>query len=327
MSSDVYKRLMKQAQKEKISLVNSNSILLKQLYEEVADDLLKKAATAKGGFTKAWLNDYSKYVDYRYKELNNNLTKLTIDGLKSSAEVASAVEGNFLSYINNKYELDIPKEFVKDMYHVNQEAILRMISGSFYENGCGVSKLIWKYSENQKGDINYIIAKGIAEQKPYSEIIKDLEKYIDPNAKKDWDFSRVYPNLKNGKKANVDYNAQRLLRTSINHTFFNQMISNANKNPFVEAVHWELSSAHHERQVKRFGEDICDEYTKQDNYGLGTGNFPKDNVPTPHPCCLCYQYPVNAKSLDEIAEDLRAWVNGGSNSRLDKWLQEYKESA
>lgn len=320
--SSLYEQLMKEAQKEKVSLVNENARLLKRMYEEIADDLLKRASTASGGFTKAWLNDYMKYVDFRYMQLNDKISKLTTDSLQASAQVASAIEGDFYTFINERYQLDIPKKYLNDMFHINEDIILRMISGSYYKNGMGISSNIWNYSGMQKGDINYIIAKGMAEQKPYIDVIKDLEKYVDPNAKKSWDFSRVYPNLKNGKKATVDYNAQRLLRTSINHTFFNQMVYKANKNPFVEAIHWSLSLSHGARQIKFFGPDVCDDYATQNDYALGIGNFPKGSIPLPHPCCLCYQYPVNSKSLDDIADELNRWVNGESNSKLDKWLKE-----
>lgn len=319
--SSLYEKLMKQAQKEKISLVNSNSRLLKRMYEEIAINLIKRSKSARGGFTKAWLKDFEKYVEYRYKQLNNDIAKLVEDSIISSGEIASAVEGDFLSYISMKYKLDIPKELVNNMYGINQDVILRMISGDYYKNGAGVSKSIWRYSEINKSDINYIIAKGMAEQKTFIDIIGDLEKYVDPGAKKSWDFSKVYPNLKNGRKATVDFNAQRLLRTSINHTFYSQMMDKANKNPFVNAIHWSLSSSHYSRQVNHFGEDVCDQYASQDDYGLGQGNFPKDNVPIPHPCCLCSQYPVNADSLDKIAEEIGGWLRGKSSSRLDEWFK------
>ncbi|WP_143314215.1 hypothetical protein [Clostridium sp. HBUAS56017] len=315
--NDLYKRLMEEAQKEKINLANGNARLLLRLYEEIAVDINKKLRTARGGFTKAWLRDFNNYISFRYMNLNEDLTKLTKDGIKASAEIASSVEGDFLSYINNKYELDIDKKYIKGIYGVNQDVILKMISGKFYKNNAGISKSIWRYSDKNKGDINYIIAKGMAEQKDFKSICKDLDSYVKPSAKKDFKWEKIYPSA-SGK---VDFNAQRLLRTSINHTFFNQTISNAKKNPFVNVIHWGLSPEHYERQVKRFGKDVCDEYTEQNRYGVGVGNFPKDKVPVPHPQCLCHQYAVLSKSLDNIGSELHDWVNGSSNKLLDNWLR------
>ena len=33
--------------------------------------------------------------------------------------------------------------------------------------------------------------------------------------------------------------------------------------------------------------------------------------------------PVIEKSLDKIADELRNWVDGGNNRKLDKWYKEY----
>lgn len=320
-SNDLYKRLMKEAQKEKINLANGNARLLLKMYEDIALDINKRLRTARGGFTKAWLKDFDNYIEFRYNKLNEDLTKLTKDGIIASAEIASAVEGDFLSYVNNKYELDIDKKYIDGMYQVNQNVILKMISGEFYKNNAGVSKSIWSYSEKNKGDINYIIAKGMAEQKDFKSMCKDLELYVKPSAAKDFKWKKLYPNT----SGVVDFNAQRLLRTSINHTFFNQTISNAKKNPFVSGIHWELSAEHYERQVKRFGKDICDQYAEQNKYGLGPGNFPKDKVPVPHPQCLCHQYAILSKSLEDIGKELHDWVNGSSNKLLDDWVESKKQ--
>ena len=70
--------------------------------------------------------------------------------------------------------------------------------------------------KNTQGDIQYIVAQGIASQKSAFDIAKDLEKYVDPSAKKDWAWSKVYP----GTKKVVDYNAQRLARTMVSHAYF-----------------------------------------------------------------------------------------------------------
>ena len=316
--SNIYKKLMLKAQREKIDLANGNTRLLAKLYKEVAKDIQNRLKNAKGGFTRAWLKDFSKYIDYRYAQLNDDLYSLTEKGIKTSAQIAATVEGDFLSYISNRYNLDIPSKYIDSICSINQDAILRILSGSMYENSLGVKKSIWKYSEKNKGDLNYIIARGLAEQKDFKSICDDLVKYVDPSQRKDYAWKRLYPNASN--KTRVDYNAQRLLRTSINHAFFNQNIYNAKRNPYAEGIQWELSAEHFNRQVKRFGPDVCDDYAGQDNYGLGRGVFPVDKVPIPHACCMCYQYSVITKDLDEIADDLNAWIHGEENELLDKWL-------
>lgn len=224
--------------------------------------------------------------------------------------------GDFLSYINNKYTLDIDKSMLEFAYTTNEKLIGQIIQGGFYKDNRSLSDRIWSYGNQNGKDIQYILTKGMAEQKSYLEIIKDLEKFLKSNT--DPDFKKTYTKLYNRK---VDYNAQRLLRTAMNHMFYVQNVSNAKNNPYAEAMHWELSAEHGTRQVDRFGEDECDDYANSDYYNLGQGNFPPDKVPVPHPNCLCIQTIVIPKSLDEIGRELGEWINGKDISYLDEWLK------
>ena len=201
-------------------------------------------------------------------------------------------------------------------YTTNEKLIGQIIQGGFYKDNRSLSDRIWGYGNQNGKDIQYILTKGMAEQKSYLDIIKDLEKFLKSNT--DPDFKKTYTKLYNRK---VDYNAQRLLRTAMNHMFYVQNVSNAKNNPYAEAMHWELSAEHGTRQVDRFGEDECDDYANSDYYNLGQGNFPPDKVPVPHPNCLCIQTIVIPKSLDEIGRELGEWINGKDISYLDEWLK------
>lgn len=315
-STELYKKLMEQAQKDKVNL-NANSLKeLRKLYQDSIEGILNKADKANGGFTKAWLKDYEKYLRIRMNELDDKIAKLTKDAIISSSQIAATVNGDFLSMLNNKYELDIPKKLIGFAYNVSDDVLLNIINGGFYKDNKSLSERIWGYGDKNIKDIQYIINKGMMEQKSYLDIMKDLEMYVDPSAKKTWQWKKVYP----GVNRQVDYNAQRLLRTSINHSFFNTNMSKLGSNPFVETVHWELSDQHYYRQVKHFGPDECDDYNGANNYGLGSGNFPKNEVPMPHVQCMCYQYAIIPQSLDDIGRELRDWINGNDNSKLDNWI-------
>ncbi len=322
-STELYKKLMEEAQGKKLRLNAKNISQLTKIYEDTLESIVKKAGTARGGFTKAWLKDYEKFLKSKINELNNKISSLTAEAVKSASQIAASVDGNFLSKLDTEYELDIPTELINFAYSTNDNAILNIINGGFYKDNKSLSSRIWGYGDKNIQDIQYVINKGMLEQKSYLEIIKDLEKYVNPSAKKDFNFKKVYPNI----NKNVDYNAQRLLRTSMNHSFFSSNVANWNRNPFVEAVHWELSSQHGIRQVAHFGEDVCDEYSNQNRYDLGTGNFPKDQVPIPHPSCMCIQYAVIPKSLEDVGRELRDWLNGGSNLELDNWYSKEKKGA
>ena len=314
-SNALYNSLLKDAvnEKNKLTVKTLNKII--KIYESTADDLLKKASTSRG-FTRAWTKDYERYIKYKILELNNELAKVSDSSIRTSAEIAASVQGDFLSYINNKYTLDIDKSMLEFAYTTNEKLIGQIIQGGFYKDNRSLSDRIWGYGNQNGKDIQYILTKGMAEQKSYLDIIKDIEKFLKYN--NDPDFKKTYTKLYNRK---VDYNAQRLLRTAMNHMFYVQNVSNAKNNPYAEAMHWELSAEHGTRQVDRFGEDECDDYANSDYYNLGQGNFPPDKVPVPHPNCLCIQTIVIPKSLDEIGRELGEWINGKDISYLDEWLK------
>lgn len=314
-SNALYNSLLKDAVNEKNKLTAKTLNKIIKIYESTADDLLKKASTSRG-FTRAWTKDYERYIKYKILELNNELAKVSDSSIRTGAEIAASVQGDFLSYINNKYTLDIDKSMLEFAYTTNEKLIGQIIQGGFYKDNRSLSDRIWSYGNQNGKDIQYILTKGMAEQKSYLEIIKDLEKFLKSNT--DPDFKKTYTKLYNRK---VDYNAQRLLRTAMNHMFYVQNVSNAKNNPYAEAMHWELSAEHGTRQVDRFGEDECDDYANSDYYNLGQGNFPPDKVPVPHPNCLCIQTIVIPKSLDEIGRELGEWINGKDISYLDEWLK------
>ena len=314
-SNALYNSLLKDAVNEKNKLTAKTLNKIIKIYESTADDLLKKASTSRG-FTRAWTKDYERYIKYKILELNNELAKVSDSSIRTGAEIAASVQGDFLSYINNKYTLDIDKSMLEFAYTTNEKLIGQIIQGGFYKDNRSLSDRIWGYGNQNGKDIQYILTKGMAEQKSYLDIIKDLEKFLKSNT--DPDFKKTYTKLYNRK---VDYNAQRLLRTAMNHMFYVQNVSNAKNNPYAEAMHWELSAEHGTRQVDRFGEDECDDYANSDYYNLGQGNFPPDKVPVPHPNCLCIQTIVIPKSLDEIGRELGEWINGKDISYLDEWLK------
>ena len=124
---------------------------------------------------------------------------------------------------------------------------------------------------------------------------------------------------------NIEYNCQRLARTSINHAYFLALKQSAALDPFCKAIHWELSDEHFTRQVLPFGVDICDEYATHDE-GLGVGNWPIDGVPLPHAQCLCAQWAETPESLEECGARLRKWLDGGEDRELESAYGNWKDA-
>lgn len=315
-TNNEYLELIKQAKNKEIKLTKESYKQIQQIYKDVAKDLLiKSKKTNKKSLSERWLKDYRKAIKRALSEINKILNKNITDKIKKSAKLPSSVQLDFFSLIDNKYNLGMHQTFKNMFSRVPEEVVKELINGNIYKDGRGLSKRIWFANNKVKGDIQHIINKGIIEKKSAYELAKDIETYVNPQAKQDFKWKKVYPNIGNKK---VDFNAQRLARTSINHAYFMSNVRSCSKNPFVECMHWELSLQHFIRMHGRT--DICDEYANSDNYNLGTGNFPINKVPLPHPQCMCIIYAIIPDSMENIGTKLNKWVNGGSDNTLDEWF-------
>lgn len=184
--------------------------------------------------------------------------------------------------------------------YVPRDVVSMLSSGKVYGGNWSLTKSIWGNSQKNLKDINSIVAIGVAENKSAYEIAKDLEKYVDPLAKKDWAWSKVYP----GTAKRVDYNAQRLARTMVSHAYQQSLMATTKHNPFVTGLKWR--SAHSSRTC-----EICNERD---------GNiYPKDQLPLDHPNGMCTFLAVIPDSMTDIADRLADWVDGKSDSSLDSW--------
>ena len=147
-----------------------------------------------------------------------------------------------------------------------------------------------------------MIERGIVAQKSAYELAKDLEMYVNPKAKKPWEWQKVYPNCNRV----VDYNAQRLARTSVTHAY---QLSFQRATKIIRS--WNSTSGIRP-MLERRANCVQREMGKL---------FDKDKLPLDHPNGMCVVTAVIPKELDEIAEELNDWANGESNPALDKWLR------
>lgn len=314
-----YTELIVEARNKQIKLYMKHYVEIRKVFKEASEELSTIASKAgKKTLTSRFALDYKKEIDKALKEVNKLLYVSNKAAIKKAAKYANQIQLDFFSLIDG-YGLDIDETFKKVFSNVPGSALKEILKGKMYHDNRGLSQRIWIDSKLMDKDMGVILEKAIATKKSAFEFAKDIEKYVDPEAKKPWDWGKVYPNT----RRQIDYNAQRLARTSINHAFFLANVRSSLRNPFVECMHWELSSEHYERQVKRWGEDICDINAQSDWYDLGAGNYPADKIPLPHPQCLCKQYPVIVKSLDEVGAELKAWLDGEENPRLDHWYNTY----
>ncbi|AKA70142.1 hypothetical protein [Clostridium scatologenes] len=314
-----YLELVNEARNKQIKLTQQNYKDLKDIFKQASKELSIKSSSAKNkSLTKRFLQDYIKQLRKITKSISSESEKSIEDSIIKSANNATDIQLDFFNIIDEKYNLNLKESFTSMFSKVPIEAISEIISGNFYKDGTGLSKRIWWNEKKVNGDIDYIIQQGIEQKKSIYDLSKDLETYINPQAKKDWNWKNVYPGV--GNKM-VDYNAQRLARTSINHAYFLSNTRSCEANPFINVMHWELSLQHSIRMHGRT--DICDTYANNDD-GYGRGNFLIKNLPTPHPQCLCTQYGVVEDDLENIGTRLNAWVNGKPDKQLDDYLKGHK---
>ena len=313
MASEDYLPLFWKARREHLGNIQRVSEEIKELYREAAADLAARAAASReGSLSERWASEYARSLEQRVKELEAGLYDVTLQGLKRSAELPASAMGQWWEMVGG--------QSFRDAFAATPDNVLAgLIEGGFYRDRKGLSERIWRVAQGFEKDVGYIVQRGIAEKKSVSELAADLEQYVKAPAKRDFDWGKVYPNL-SGKK--VDFNAQRLARTSINHAYFLDNVKVCTENPFVESMHWDLSNAHEERQVIPFGPDECDEYAEHDE-GLGLGNFKPEEIPVPHPQCLCVQWAVIPDSLENIGARIGAWASGEPDELLDEWYDKY----
>lgn len=319
-SNEHYLKLFNEARKSTLELVYRDQMRIRDIYKEVAKEFAKKAKVAtKGTLTERFAKDYLISINEEIELLNRALNKLVNSSCEEAVKAYTNVQLSFFDEIGQAVDIKMDNSFRKVLSAVNRDAVIQVVKGSMYHDHKGLSERIWVNGQRLNDDVGNMLERAIASKKSAYEFAKDVEVFVDPEAKKDWDWKKVYPG--SGKK--VDYNAQRLARTAINHAAFLSNMKSCDMNPFVEGIKWRLSSAHIDRQVIPFGEDECDEYASQDEFGLGAGVFEKGYVPVPHPQCLCSQLAYIPKSTRQIGNELADWVNGKPNNNLDKFERQY----
>lgn len=307
MASKDYIKLCQEAQNNKLKLAKKQEKQIKQIYNDMYLNVSKKLQKSNpGSLNERYLDQLRKDLEDEIRTVNTKVSKIIKKNTETSSELASNVQLDFFMSINDKYDLNLGPTFSSMFTKIPKQAMNEILFGKVYKDNKGLSDRIWQYTNKFEKDIDYIIAQGIANKKSIYEIAKDLEKYVNPNAVKDWEWRKVYPN--SNKK--IDYNAQRLARTAINHAFQQAQKRSCSKNPYVEGIKWITSNSHR----------TC-ELCKSRNGTI----YKVNEVPLDHPNGLCTTVPEIPMTLDEIGTELREWINGESNSKLDKWFSEHGE--
>lgn len=319
---NLHEQLLKRARRAMLSQISVTDRLIRNLYIRAAESLAGQIQKAKkGSLTERWLTAYKAELEKEIERLNNGIYSAIEQGARKAAEARAECEAEYLR--RAAAECGIDDSFISTLASVPTDALRAMLDGKLYTDGRMLSQRIWSATGRLEGNIAEIIQQGVAQKMDALTLARCLEAYVNPDAACPVDWRILYPDIPFAR--NVDYNALRLARTSITHVHWAAGKAAAKKNPLCKGMKWNLSDSHYERQVAIAGEDICDEYARHDE-GLGTGIFPIDALPMPHPQCLCYQTELTP-DLEEAADLLGAWARGdrmdeGTEQAFREWEKE-----
>lgn len=275
----MYKRLAQQAreQAEKLKSKDNISSVLRQEY----------------------LNKLANQLTDASDEVGQEIDRVIRSGMKTTAQGVVDAQRKFLSKIG--------MSGIEDAFsHVPNQIVTSIATGNIYDDNWTLSAAIWGMSKKTHKDIDKIIAEGVALNKSAYDIAKDLEKYVNPAARKEWDWSKVYP----GTNRVIDYNAQRLARTLVAHAYQQSLERTCEKNPFVTGYKW--VSANSDRTC-----ELCKERDGQ--------IYAKGDLPLDHPNGLCTFIAVIPDSMTDISNRLADWVKGKSDSALDEFAKSLRK--
>lgn len=294
---------LQDGEQARLTITKEQGVEISKLYRQVYLDLKKQMGslplqgegTASQSLKKTYLNKLIKQLKEEYKALGGELEEQIKKNMQDTASTVVQANADWLK----KAGLTIEGAYS----YVPKDIVALLSTGKLYGGGWTLSKAIWGESQKHAHDIDKIVAAGVAGNKSAYEIAKDLEKYVNPSAKKEWDWSKVYP----GTSKKVDYNAQRLARTMVSHAYQQSLLATTKYNPFVTGYRWR--SAHTHRTC-----ELCNERDGQ--------VYSAKNLPLDHPNGMCTFLVEFEGSLEDVANRLGDWANGAEDPELDRWFKD-----
>lgn len=294
------------AEAQRLRITQEQQRKIQELYKQASAEIARQAGKAprvpSDALRKSYLNTLQGQIDERLRDIEAQLNGT----VRSSMTAAAAATVGDAKQFLQQNGLSIRGAYS----HVPADIVNAVASGQLYSGNWTLSRALWLNTKETQQDVQNIVAQGIIQNKSAFEIAKDLERYVDPTAKKDWDWSKVYP----GTRRKIDYNAQRLARTMVSHAYQQAFVRTTQKNPFVKKYKWEASNS--ERTC-----ELCEERNGQ--------LFDKDDLPLDHPNGMC-TFTAVMDDMDTIGERLGDWAAGKDDPELDQWANDlfgtdYKE--
>lgn len=299
----------------RVAITNAQRKQIKKLYASVLNDVsanmefLKTRGNVSSVLRLQYLNGLKRELEASMDSVDRRVESTIRSNMMAVSNEVVAANRNLLKKMG----------FDSSMYgtaysYVPRQMVNEIVTGQLYEGRWTLSRAIWKNKALRHRDLEMIIAKGVAENRSTYDIAKDLERYVNPASRKSWAWSKVYP----GTRRRIDYNAQRLARTMISHAYEESFVRTTKNNPFIDAYKWLPSNS--DRVCP-----LCRSRGEDDQFGLGSGIFPKDSLPLDHPNGMCTFEIVMTKSYEQIADSLADWATGSGNQKMNSLLDIFLE--
>lgn len=298
--------------------------------------IFKNAEIARDAITKRQKREIAKmYSDWsdeiwemqstlvRSKNISSELTWYQLDDLRAQLreqsnrimrEADGLIRRNIYIVSNEvlKSNIDLLKaagitnvdKFAMAFSNVPSNIVEKLVTGQIYDTGWSLSKSIWGAHEKVLQEAYGIVAKGVATNQSISEMAKSLSAYVDPKHRKPWNLTmkdgvKIYPRQ-------VDYAAQRLARTLVQHSYQQSFVELTENNPFVKEYVWIAN-----------GSRACELCIERDGV-----HFKKDMLPLDHPNGMCTMVPVISETM---VEDLNKWLSSddGDMPEIDKFAKNF----
>ena len=281
--------IFKDAEAAKAAIMASQQKEIVKLYEDWADEIGERAkyyshkSTVSAPVSERYYRELQKQLRQTSQEVSNEIYKKIKSNIYT---VADAVVSDNVKWLES---FGFSSAGLNAAFsYVPHEIVQNLVTGQIYDSGWSLSSRIWGDNEQTLKDIYQVMAKGLAENKPIYEIAKDLESYVRPSAKLPWNL-RMADGKKIYKKQ-VDYNAQRLARTLVQHGYQQSFIATTQKNPFITEYIWRSN-----------GSRVCDLCKARDGV-----HYKKTELPMDHPNGMCTMEPV---VVDDMVDQLADWFN------------------
>lgn len=252
---------------------------IRKLYNQWAREIRSQANQMSKVGTPQSANQ-SRELAQLYYQLRSASKQLTVE-INTSIRYNVVYMANAVTNCNKRWlhslgftntSIDTKFSFVKDL------AIRNIITGNVYNVGYSLSARLWQIENNTMKDIYAVVAKGIAQNMSVYDIARMLEKYVRPDA--------MVPYTMGIHQRVIDYNAQRLARTLIQHTYQQVLVALTKDNPFIEGYIWHANGPH--------SCELCEERDGQ--------FYTAEDLPLDHPNGVCSMEPYI--DFDRVNKDI-----------------------